>query len=323
MRSLEDVKAWLAQDCTGSAETAAAPFWRLLQAYRPETRLVLIRRPVGEVIDSLLAIDTQGAGTFERKSLAKAMRRLDAKLDQVWARWPGPKLTFAFADLNREAVCREIFEFCLPYKFDRAWWERLAPVNIQTSMPALLRYAVAYHAQMDKMTKIAKHVMLADMALRLQLPADELTIQEERFADSYASAQDLIADHLVQVGEAPDAYHGKNLDLIRTLDGLGNIQIVTARSNGRIFGYLMTILSPSLESPKIKMAVQTTFFASEAFHGLGLRLQRASLALLQARGIDEVWFRAGPRGSGPKMGTLYRRLGAQHDGEIYRLNLRN
>ena len=115
MRSLEDVKAWLAQDCTGSAETAAAPFWRLLQAYRPETRLVLIRRPVGEVIDSLLAIDTQGAGTFERKSLAKAMRRLDAKLDQVWARWPGPKLTFAFADLNREAVCREFFEFCLPY----------------------------------------------------------------------------------------------------------------------------------------------------------------------------------------------------------------
>lgn len=323
MRSLEDVKSWLSQSHTGSAETGAAPFWRLIERYRPETRLVLIRRPVDEVVESLLRLDMQGAATLHREMLNLALPRLDAKLDQVAARWKGPLLSVPFEALNRKETCRDLFEFCLPYKLDMAWWDRMDRINIQCSMPALMRYTKAFRPQMGKMAAIARHAMLADMASKDVAVPDDVTIQEERFDEWYSSAQGLIDDHLVQVGEGPGAQVGKNLDLMRKLDSLGNMQIMTAKSNGRPFGYLMTVLSPSLESPDTKMAVQTTFYASRDYRGLGIKLQRASLVALKKRGIDEVWYRAGPRGDGPKMGALYRRLGAQEDGQLYRLNLRN
>ena len=84
-------------------------------------------------------------------------------------------------------------------------------------------------------------------------------------------------------------------------------------------GYLMTVLAPSMAKPGQRIAVKTTFFADEYAPGVGLKLQRFALAKLKERGVDEVFFRAGPRGSGPKMGALYKRLGAQPDGDMYRL----
>jgi hypothetical protein len=123
------------------------------------------------------------------------------------------------------------------------------------------------------------------------------------------------------VGESPDAFWGKNIELMRMLDQLGAMQITTARSNGRMFGYLITIIAPSLESAEITTAVNTTFFASADFRGLGMKLQHSSLAALRARGVDEVYFRAGVRGAGPKMGAMYRRLGASPDGQLYKLDL--
>ena len=45
-RSLDDVKLWLAQPFTGTVETAAAPFWRML----PEgVRVVTVCRHVPDV----------------------------------------------------------------------------------------------------------------------------------------------------------------------------------------------------------------------------------------------------------------------------------
>ena len=53
-----------------------------------------------------------------------------------------------------------------------------------------------------------------------------------------------------------------------------------------------------------------------------MKLQRAAIETLQARGVNEVFFRAGVRGSGPRMGAMYRRLGAADDGQLYKLNLK-
>ena len=35
-RSLDDVRAWFSQSYTGTVETAAAPWWRLIQRLRPD-----------------------------------------------------------------------------------------------------------------------------------------------------------------------------------------------------------------------------------------------------------------------------------------------
>jgi len=101
------------------------------------------------------------------------------------------------------------------------------------------------------------------------------------------------------------------------------LQTMTARSNGRMFGYLMTVIGPSLDARDRLAGFHTIFFASPLIRGLGMKLQRAALDALRARGVQEVQMRAGHRGSGPRLGTFYRRLGAEEFGQLYRLELEN
>ena len=307
-RSLDDIPAWFGQPCTGTVETTAAPWWRLVPA---DVRTVVVRRPVAEVVESLFAAGIQ----CDRDRLTLEMTRLDRKLDQIEHRVPGA-LSVQFADLASEETCARVFEHCLPYRHDHAWWTTLSPVNLQINLLALMRYMHAYQAPLAKLAAMAKQRTLAQMAPSSR-DLDGVTIQQEPFETFFRDGKRLFAEHLVQVGEAPDAYLGKNLALMRVLEEIGAMQITTARSNGRMFGYLMAIISPSLESPEVTTGVHTTFFADRSVPGLGMKLQRASIAALRARGVDEIVLRAGPRGSGPKMGALYRRLGAVDYGQLF------
>lgn len=321
-RSLDDAKAWLSQPYTGTVETAAAPWWRLLRAYAPNARVVTIRRPVEEVVASLLRID---GVVFEPSALTKRMRQLDAKLGQIEARVANCR-SFRYEDMRRPNVCRDIFQFCLsgqgePPIWDHRRWDGLATQNLQCSLPAMVRYIRANFEQLEKLAKTAKHVALSLVSRAAPNDIDGVEFQTEPFETWFSDAQSLFAAHLVQVGEAPDNFRRKNLPLMRELDRLGCMQIATARSNGRIFGYLMTVLSPSLEHENVLTSIHTTFFADPSFRGLGVKLQRFALEKLRERGVAEAYMRTGVRGDGPRMGSLYRRLGAAPDGELFKLDM--
>lgn len=315
IRSFEDAKSWLSQPCTGSAETALAPFWRLIPK---DARLVIVRRPVAEVKDSLLRLSMPEGAGFDPIALDGLLKQTDAKLDQIAARWPSFKLNVNFHDLGNEAVCKEIFEWCLPYQFDADWWRAFSKVNLQVSMPFLMRHAKAFEPQMTRFAKIAKQRMIAEITNREPMALSGMTFAVEGFEAFYRDSQKLFADHLAIVGEAPDAFSAKNLPLLRAMDQSGALHIVTARSNGRMFGYLMSEVSPSRESQNQLSAVHTTFFASPDAPGLGMKLERESCRLLKEKGVTEVFGRAGDRGDGPRLGVIFRRAGFERDGELYR-----
>lgn len=315
-RSLDDLHSWLGMAFTGSVETAAAPFWRWLIAARPDVRIAVVRRPVPEVVRSLMALN---AG-FDEATLAPAMVRLDRKLSQIIARVPGV-LELEYSDLSTEAGCSRLFERCLGVAHDPQWWRLVAAVNIQISMPHLLRYYQAHHTQLSKLTRQVGHRIIAAMGGRVSAREDGVTFQVEPFRQFYADAEPLFREHLVQTGQSPEDHAAKNLPLLEKLDDLGVLQCLTARSNGRMFGYLMSVVAPSLDSPDVIQAEHTIFYASPEISGLGMRLQRAALEALKARGVREVIMRAGHRGSGPRLGTFYRRLGAEEFGQLYRLEL--
>jgi hypothetical protein len=153
---------------------------------------------------------------------------------------------------------------------------------------------------------------------------DGIVIAEETLAALWRDAQHLFADHCENVGEARDAHHGKNVALMFRLADIGAFHVMTARCNGRVFGYLCTLISPSLEAVGLLVGVQTLFFASRDAAGmnLGPRLQRASIEALRAKGVGEIYMRAGIRGAGPRLGALYQRLGAQGFGSLYKLSLK-
>ncbi len=317
MRDLVDVRAWLAQDFTGTVETAGAPFWRTLVDLRPDVKVVVIRRHPSEVVASLMALSVP----FDRMALWKTMAKLDAKLDQIERRVSGV-LSVDYDDLSDPETCGSIFTHCLGLPFDaeaRTWWSALSPINVQISMPAMVRYAWANRPAIERLASIAKAATLAGFVRRAVQAPDGFVIQQEGFDTFFRDGQDLFRRHCAMVGEGPDEAEGKNWGVMRALAAVGVLQITTARSNGRMFGYLLTVISPSLESTGLTTSINTAFYSEIA--GLGLKIQRASLEALRAKGVGEVWWRAGPRGSGPRTGTMYRRLGAVADGEMYRMNL--
>jgi hypothetical protein len=313
-RSLDDAKAYLGQSCIGTCETAVMPFWRLLDHIAPCAKIVIVRRPVHEVFSSLTALDIG----FDGAALRAALKRLDRKLDQIEARCDNV-LSVKFADLAHEETCRAVWEHCLPYPFDHAHWAALEAVNIQCDMRAMMRYAVAHAQPLAKLASVAKHHSL--MAMQKPVEAEGFTFQAESFDTWIADAQALFDRHLVLVGEAPGDWRKKNLPMMKMLSDSGAMQITTARSNGRMFGYLMTLISPSLTGEGITSAYNTTFYASPDMPGLGSKIQREAIRMLKERGVHDVFFETGQRGSGPRLGALYRRLGAVEHGQVYRLPL--
>ena len=313
-RSLEDVRAWLSQPCTGTVETSAAPFWRLLRRTRPDVRVVVVRRPVDEVVASFMRLPLG----YQEATLVPLMRRVDAKLAQIERRIPDA-LSVSFADLATEDGCRRVWDHVMPYPHQPDWWAAVSLVNIQIDMRALVRRFIAYRPQLEKLMLTAKQQIIAGMGPREDAGMDGMTFQQEPFDVWYRDGQALFEEHLIAVGESPDNHAMKNLPLLQRLDEVGALQITTARQNGRMFGYLVALVGPTLESVDGVMATNTFFFASKAIRGLGMRLQRASLAALKARGAHELFLLAGPRGDGPRMSGLYRRLGAEDSGQLFRL----
>lgn len=315
-RSLDDVTTWLSQPRVGSVETIASPFWRILPRVAPDAKILVIRRNREEVIHSLMSVP---GVTFDRDVLGKALLGFDRKLDQIEARLPC--MSVDFADLADEGTCASIFEYCLPYLHDPARWAALAAINIQIDFPGMVKHAIAFRPAMEKLGAVARQRMLRDLQARRPVTTDGMTLRTESFDEWLPDAGELLNEHLTQIGEAPSDWRGKNIPLLQGLDHAGHMQIVTARANGRMFGYLMTFITPSLTKVGKITATNGTFFASSDAHGLGIKLQRYALASLKSRGVDEVLFETSLRGSGPKLGHLYKRLGAVDHGRTFRLDL--
>lgn len=312
-----DITAWFSQPNTGSVETSAAPWWRLLSDFCDDLRVVVVRRPVDEVVDSLMALE---GVTFDRPSLHAAMAQMNRKLDQIAARVPGA-LSVDYRDLATEETCARVFEHCLPIAHDSAWWQFLHDKHIVTDMVAETKYCRAYLPALDRLRSVAEHRSFTKLAKRAPVIPDGITFQTEDFQTWLRDASHLIERHLILVDEAPGDWRTKNIPLMEKLDAIGAMQIMTARSNGRIFGYLMSLISPSLTSEDVTTATHTTFYADPEFPGLGMKIQRAAMAALKARGVTEIFMEAGKRASGPRIASLFKRLGAVSHGEVYRLEM--
>ena len=317
VRGMDDVRAWLAQDQVGTVETAAAPWWRLAVDARPDLRIATIRRDPDAVIDSLMRVP---GVEFDRAILTREIRRLDRKLDQIERHHDC--LSVGFEELDQETKCGALFEYCTGEPLDPRWWEALAPLNLQINMRAMVRYAQANKKQIARARATASHEVKALFWKRRRPEIEGVSLQEETFEQFWRDGEKLFREHCVKIGEPPDEYLRKNVPLFRKLAELGALQIVTARSNGRMFGYLTSTLGPSAESEVRRCAQQTAFYASPDIWGLGMRLHHFAVEKLRERGGSwDVLMRAGILGDGPRLGTLYLRSGAEPFGQLYKLEI--
>lgn len=159
MRSMAGVRSFFQRPNTGTVETGAAPGWWLVRHHVPGIRMAVIHRPVAEVIESILSIDISDIGTYDVPGLHRIMSYGGRMLKQISAQ-PGV-LSINFADLATEDGCAAIFEFCLPYRFDREWWIEMRDKNIQVDVKAfLLRYA-AMRPDVERFKALCRAELLA------------------------------------------------------------------------------------------------------------------------------------------------------------------
>lgn len=158
MRSMADVKDLFSTPNTGTAETGT-PYGRcLLKWLVPNLREVVILRPIDEVMASLIAVSERGGFEFDVPRLQKIMERGHRCLLKI-AKDPNV-LVINFDDLEQEETCARLFEFCLPYKFDKAWWESYKDKNIQLDFPLLILYRKQNKIDIDGFKNLCKRELL-------------------------------------------------------------------------------------------------------------------------------------------------------------------
>ena len=318
IRSVEDVKSLLSVDYTGSVETAAAPWWRLARHYRPDLKIAVIRRDRYEVIESLMRF-----GYFDRTKLIKAIDRQDRALDSA-GKAPDA-ISICYEDLATQAACARLFEHCLETPFNLAYWMEFAGQNLQINLRAQLAYFQANQRQIGaaakSCAKAQRYVCLRRQA-NSQPDPDGIVIQEEDYATWLRDAQALLAAHCQAIGLTADAAQHMNLPLWDQVTRAGVAQIMTARLNGRMLGYLTAVLVPSFEAQHT-VCTQVSLFVSADAAGmrLGQRLQRACVVRARERGAKRMQMRAGVRADGPRLGALYKRMGAESLGTLYELDI--
>ena len=155
MRTMDDVKALLSRPNTGCVETAIAQGRPLIRHVFPNIKEVVVLRPVEEVINSMKALYTQHGLTYDEVKLRKLMKQGDKLLREISE--DSRVLTVSYGDLDLPEACADIFEHCLPYKFNLKWWSSLKHKNIQTDVRALVNY---YWQNKDGIEGFKKHCKL-------------------------------------------------------------------------------------------------------------------------------------------------------------------
>lgn len=138
MRSLEEMQRFFARPNMGSAETAGIQGRHLIRYVAPDIREIVILRPVDEVVNSILSINIGMAGTYNVPLLQRNMEYGDRELRKLSKKHG--VLVLNYEDLELEENCKRIFEYCLPYRFDKVWWEFFKSQNIQVSLKEAVLY---------------------------------------------------------------------------------------------------------------------------------------------------------------------------------------
>lgn len=154
LRSLEEFKEYFSRGNTGVSETGIAQGWWLVNHACPSIKTVVVKRPISEVVSSLMELDLSGIASYDKDSLTKHIQYGDRMLDKISSR-PGV-LTVSFSDLKNMSTCKDVFEHCLPYDFDIKHWSRLKNKNIQINMRDLLKYYYEHSTEINEFKKLCK-----------------------------------------------------------------------------------------------------------------------------------------------------------------------
>lgn len=160
LRSLEDLQNWFHPGLYGVVETAGIAYWRLLLDLHPGIKVVIIKRSLIDVVNSIMTTDQP----LTRKQIVKAMSRLETKLNQIASRVPN-SLVLDYYSLDKEEIIEKLWNFCMPYSFPREHWLSLKGINLQVSVTKTIEYVRDNYAELNYLYNQVRQQSLFNLRL--------------------------------------------------------------------------------------------------------------------------------------------------------------
>ncbi|HUY04996.1 MAG TPA: hypothetical protein VMV33_17090 [Rhodocyclaceae bacterium] len=129
-KDVEDLRAALADDAAAISDSMLTMRWRQILRWRPDCRIVVVHRPVSEVVTSAAWV---GLAHPNFRPLLLSLTRRIAELQAV-----GMVLSVPFASLAHEAVCGSVYEFCRQQPMSSSHWRFWAGTKVEADVPQML-----------------------------------------------------------------------------------------------------------------------------------------------------------------------------------------
>jgi hypothetical protein len=299
----------------GSVETGAMLGWRALREAIPELRLILVRRPLEGVVNSL-----GRTGVQVDHGMTTELIRRDGMLDAAMLS-PGVR-TVQFHEINLASHCKWLFETCREEPWDRQWWESLRYTNIQANMQQRLLFLNQHRAELDN---FKREVEVVENELALPKSCDGLVIQLESWQTCGAEADALGKAHFSEVGGPDEPARKYELDqqVFDFLSRSGAMRFSTARLDGKLIGYCSWNVELDPECLGTLVARQGAWFVEPGAPArAAIKLYNSALADLQLMGVTYCYPHHRIHGRGSDLGKFFSHLGAIKIQDEYSLDLR-
>ena len=153
-RDLDDLRDFLDRPGAAACDSGLTLFWREALEMRPDLRLIVVQRPVEQVIASCIR-----AGMPVTPDSAHIIERTAAAAAEAAADWRVASCSFGY--LASETVCRTLYCFALDRYPSAEWCDHWSGLNVQRDWRD--QFAAA-HANRSGFPRL-----LADRALSRQL----------------------------------------------------------------------------------------------------------------------------------------------------------
>ena len=154
------------------------------------------------------------------------------------------------------------------------------------------------------------------------VPATGVVFALEKFSDTIVEASELLRLHYAEIAPFKDLFK-LNPDVVTyiKLQAAGILHIVTARSNGKLIGYVSLIVKEHIHYKDVLMATDDIHFLHPDWRkgGTGLRMLRFAEQKMREKGVKVMALRTKIASN---HGVLFERLGFEPMDVVYlkRLN---
>jgi L-amino acid N-acyltransferase YncA len=144
-----------------------------------------------------------------------------------------------------------------------------------------------------------------------------ITYQIEPWGTYYRDCQQLWIEHYDEIAVQKDRMEMKpDVASYKALEELGKLQIVVVRDDGRMVGYILSVIRPHLHYANVLCGFEDAYFLSKTHRRgmIGVKLIREAVRHMQAVGVQKVFFMTK---AALDMGSIFERLGFDKTDIVY------